>query len=384
MQDIIVKAKKIESLKKPPIKKTLATWFALVWFEVELSLAREKNFFVENLSMLLSSGMTVVSSVRSIASEVSNRSLQKVLNTLAEDVENGSPLWRAFLNAKIFPMHVVTLVRTGEESGKLAQNLRLVAIQSEKDRNFRSKIKSAMMYPVFIFTVTIVVGVLIMWFILPRLATVFGQLRLELPALTKALIASGAFLGKHGAWVIPLFFFVLFAILYFLFSFKKTKHIGQYLLLSFPGVGGLIKEIEVSRFGYLLGTLLSAGIPVVSALESLERATTFPAYQKLYKHLRISITDGNSFEKSFNTYKKSNTLVPRTIQSLIVAGERSGSLSNTLVKISERYESKIEDTTKNLSVIFEPILLVIVWVGVVMVALSVILPIYSLIGGLNN
>ncbi len=351
---------------------------------VQIGLGKERNYFVENLSMLVSSGMTVLGAIDSISEEVKNPGMKKILQSLREDVENGSPLWKAFERTGIFPLHTVSLIRIGEESGNLAQNLKLIAIQEEKDRVFKSKIRGAMMYPGFVFSLTIIVGVLIMWFILPRLSVVFGQLKIELPAITKALIATGKFLGAYGVVAVPLFFAFIGLLVFFIFYYKRTKFLGQSFLFAFPGIGKLLREVELTRFGYLLGTLLEAGIPVVTALESLEKATTFYRYQKFYAHLKESVRDGNSFGKSFLLFNKSDDYIPKTIQGLIVAGEKSGSLSSTMLKFSSRYEAKIEDTTKNLSVIFEPILLVIVWVGVVAVALAVILPIYSLIGGINK
>lgn len=351
---------------------------------IDFGKAKNKNYFVENLSMLLSSGMTVNDAIESISEEIRSISMKRKLDILRSDIENGSPLWKAFEKTGMFSPHTIALVRIGEESGNLSQNLKLLASQEEKERVFKSKIRTAMLYPGFVFGVTVTVGLLIMWFILPRLTGIFGQLHIELPAITKALIAFGSFLGDYGVFVIPLFFVFIFFIIFILFYNKGTRHIGQNILFATPGVGKLLREIELFRFGYLLGTLLEAGIPIQNSIESLEKAVTFKKYKEFYAFLKKSIQEGNSFAKSFASYKKSKKFIPKTIQGLIVAGERSGSLSETLLKFSARFEAKIEDSTKSLAVIFEPVLLVIVWLGVVVVALSVVLPIYSLIGGLNN
>ena len=150
-----------------------------------------------------------------------------------------------------------------------------------------------------------------------------------------------------------------------------------------PGVKLLLKETELARFGYLLGTLLSAGLSPTEALHSLSEATSLSRYKKFYLYLQESITDGNSFKKSFVQYKNINKLFPVPMQQLIIAGEQSGTLSETLIKIGQNYEAKTDTTAKDLTIILEPILLVIVWLGVLAVAFAVILPIYSLIGGLN-
>ena len=350
---------------------------------IHIGIGKERDYFIENLSMLVASGMPIVSGISVLEQGVRTKTMKRILRVFKEDIEGGSMLWKAFAKTGIFRDHTVSLVRIGEESGRLAENLKLIASQETKDRSFRSKIRSAMMYPVFVLTLTVVIGVAIAWFILPRLATVFDQLRIELPTLTRVLINTGTFLGEYGVYVVPAFFFFLGCVLFFTFSFSKTKFIGQAILFRIPGIKRLLQEVELARFGYILGTLLEAGLPVTRALDSLYNAAQFPNYKKFYAHLRDSIDDGNSFKKSFDLYKNTDKLVPPPIQQLIVAGEQSGNLSETLFNISVNYEAKTENTTKNLAVILEPILLVIVWLGVVSVALGVILPIYNLIGGLS-
>ena len=142
--------------------------------------------------------------------------------------------------------------------------------------------------------------------------------------------------------------------------------------------------MEIARLGYLLGTLLNAGLPITHAFDSLAEATEISQYKKLYLHLSSSIGDGNSIQKSLASFKHVNRLIPRPVEQLIVAGEQSGTLAQSLLKIGQVYETKADAVTKNLMVILEPVLLVIVWLGVVAVALAVILPIYSLIGGFKT
>lgn len=345
----------------------------------------EKEYFVENLSMLLSSGMGVLATLDSIKEEVKSKRLKKTIEKLRENIVDGSSLWSALEKTGMFSSQIISLIRLGEKSGRLSENLKSVAKQQEKDRIFRSKVRSAMIYPVLILILTLVIGIGIAWFILPKLATVFASLNVELPPLTKALISLGVFLGKYGYFVVPAFAVVFSLIIFFLFIFEKTKFIGQSILFNLPVINELIKEVEISRFGFIAGTLLSAGLPISEVIDSLKDSTISRAYKKFYVSLKESITEeGNSFQKSFSKYKKIKKLIPTPIQQMIVSGEQSGKLSDTLLNVGEVYEGKIDTTTKNLSVVLEPILLVIVWLGVVGVALAIILPIYSLIGGLQT
>ena len=347
-------------------------------------LGKERDYFVENLSMLISGGMPMNDALQAISEEMRSRRMKNVISGIRADIEAGAPLWRTLANANLFPEHSVSLIRLGEESGKLTENLKVVAIEQEKDRIFKSKLRSAMMYPVFVLSLTVIIGVGIAWFILPKLALVFSQLKVTLPLITKILIGAGTFLGSYGQYVLPAAIFGAAILFYIVFSFSKTKFIGQFLLFSSPGIKGLIKEVEVARFGYLLGTLLEAGLPITHALGSLGSATEISQYRKFYVHLLDSVKDGNSIHKSFLSFKGTNRLIPAPVQQLIVAGEQSGTLAVTLLNIGRVYEAKTETSTKNLTVILEPILLVLVWLGVVAVALAVILPIYSLIGGFKT
>lgn len=349
-----------------------------------IGIGKEKTYFVDNLSLLLGSGLPVISSLTSLKSEIKSKSFRKRIDVMILELESGLPLWKSLAQSGIFPEHMVSLIRIGEETGKLSENLQVLALQQEKERDFASKLSSALMYPVFVFTLTIVIGVGIAWFILPRLATVFSQLHLKLPLLTRVLISIGTFLGENGWYVIPLLLLVLFLSVFVIFFYPKTKFLGQKILFTFPAIRNLIQEVEIARFGFILGTLLQAGLPITDAIGSLKNVSTFYHYQKFYSFLLTKIDEGNSLQKSFGLYKDSKRLFPTPIQQLLFSSEQSGQVSKTLLKIGEMYETKTETTTKNLTVILEPILLVIVWLGVVGVALAVILPLYSLIGGLND
>lgn len=349
-----------------------------------LGIGKEKDFFIENLAVLLSSGIDVVSAIDSMESEIKSGGMKKVIRNIKSDIEEGKPLSKALENAKIFPEFVFSLISIGEKSGRLPENLLLIINQQKKERTFRSKVNSAVMYPALILSLSLVIGVGISWYILPKLSIVFSQLKIKLPLITKILIAFGNFMGQHGIVVVPSFLFFLFVLFYFLFVFSRTKFIGQKALLFFPGIRILIREVELARMGYVLGILLDAGVPVVKSINALASSSAIYDYKKLYNFIGEKVEEGNSFQKSFSLYKKSSKLITGSVIQIISAGEKSGKLPESLMRVGQIYEEKTENTTKNLATILEPILLVIVWLGVVFVALAVILPIYSLVGGFNT
>lgn len=347
-------------------------------------LSKERDLFIENLSMLVLAGMSIVGALASIIKQTKSAGMKAILERILQEIEAGSPVWKSLDKTGFFKGYTISLIRLGEESGNFAENLKVVALEEEKDREFKSKVKSALMYPVFVLVLTGVVGIGISWFILPKLAKIFYDLKLALPLITKVLLAFGLFLSKYGLVAVPLGAIVISVIAYIVFFNAKTKFLGEAIIFSIPGIKTLLMEVEVARFGYLLGTLLDAGLPITKAIDSLAGASEVIRYKKFYVALRESIDAGNSFQKSFALYKDADTLVPQPIQQLIFSGEQSGNLNKTLIKVGQVLEAKSDTTTKNLTIIMEPILLVIVWAGVVSVAFAVILPIYSLVGGLNT
>ena len=369
-------------VKATPTKAELAVIVKPGYFAT-FGLGKDRDHFIENLSMLVLSGMSIVSALGSITKETKSPRMKAILDTILLDIESGSPVWKSFDKTGLFKGYTISLIRLGEESGKFAENLKVVAQEEEKEREFKSKVKSALMYPAFVLILTAVVGIGISWFILPKLAKIFIDLKLKLPLITKILLGFGLFLSKYGIIVVPLGVLIIAAIIYVVFMMEKTKFIGEAIMFSIPGVSSLMQEVEVARFGYLLGTLLEAGLPVTRAIDSLANASESLRYKAFYNYLRDSVDMGNSFQKSFAGYTKINGLIPQPMQQLTISGEQSGNLNKTLLKIGQMYEEKSDTTTKNLTIIMEPILLVIVWAGVVSVAFAVILPIYSLVGGIH-
>ncbi len=349
-----------------------------------IGLGHERDVFIENASMLISGGMPVSAALEAITLDIRSRRMKKLVAGLAADVDAGLPLWQAMEQTKLFPAHVIALVRLGESSGKLAENLKVIATEQNKGRILRSKIYSAMMYPAFVLALTLIVGIALAWFILPKLAIVFSQINVTLPLITRLLLVAGRFLADNGSSVILTAITAAAVLLFIIIIFPGFRRLGQRALFFAPGIGRLIREIELSRFGYLLSALLQAGVPIAQAIESLVKVSELPQYRSLFEFMRQGIEDGDSLQQIFASYKKARRLIPVSIQQLLVAGEQSGLLREALLKIGETFEAKADASAKNLTVVLEPALLVIVWLGVVAMALAVILPIYSLIGGFNS
>jgi len=343
----------------------------------------EKDYFAENLSMLLSAGIGVSAAISIMSESASGSHYKKILKKINIELDEGSPLWKALDRRGIFNNSYLFMIKVGENSGRLSENLDIVAKQQGKNKLFHSKLVSALIYPAIVLCLTLVIGIAVIWFVVPKMAQIFGNMRMDLPLPTKIMISIGDFVTNNPSLILAsVIGFVISIIL--IFFVPVTKRVGQAIVFRMPRLKNLLKEVEVARFGYILHSFSKAGIPLTESLSSLEQSTDLRPYKKFYKYLFNSVNDGNSLEKSFKNYKNIKRLLPVNVQQMIIAGERSGKFNDVLKKISILYEEKIDITSKNLSVILEPILLFVVWVGVLFLAVAIIMPIYGLIGGLDS
>lgn len=346
--------------------------------------AKDREYFATNMALLLRAAVPVGESFESLKQTSKSKRLRRAIDQIMHDIDEGTPLWKSLERAGIVTPQTLTLIRLGEQSGKLAQNLQVAAKQEEKQHAFRAKVRSALVYPTFVIGLTLIVGLGVAWFLLPRLAATFEQLDIDLPFISQVFISFGLFLQRDGWWAVPAGILGGSLLMYLLFAAPKTRQIGFRLLFYVPGISKLLHEVEIARFGYLLGTLLEAGLNVTEAFLLLQDTTQAVKYQKLYKHLKEALENGYSFKGALGSYKHAGALLPAAVQQMIIAGERSGALPETLQSVGAIYEQKADTTTQNLESILEPILLVVVWLGVLGVAVAVILPVYSLIGGLGE
>lgn len=354
------------------------------FFTKRIITKRDKTYLFENLSVLLTSDIKIADSISILKVQTTNKNVLFLLNQLTISIEGGDSIWKAFEKIQLLPPHMLSVIRIGEEGGKLRENLNIVSTQLSKDRESLGKIKAATIYPSFILILTLVVGIIMTIFVLPQLLAVYKSLDIKLPATTQVLIEIQNFLVNYGDIFIPTSITTILILIYFIFFFSKTKHIGQSILFSMPIIKDILFDLEVSRFGYLLGSLIKSGYPISDALDLLEFSTGYKRYKDFYKHLKQDLTNGFSFSESYVRYKKINRVLPAYITQLTSSGERSGKLSDVLLQASLVYDKKASEAIKNLTVMAEPVLLVIVWLAVAFIAFATIMPIYSFVGNITN
>jgi type IV pilus assembly protein PilC len=341
-------------------------------------MSKEYDFFLENLNLLMRSALPVREAIETLKEEIKSRKMLRAIAIIENEIDGGSKMSTALGKSGLLSERYIALLRLGEETGELQKQLALVVEEQKKEKALQSKIRGALIYPAMVLLVTIVVGIFTMWYIFPKLTSVFASSGSELPFTTRVIISIGDFLTHWGVIVVPLGFISFGLAIYFLFIYKYTRYVGETLLLRFSVSRTIVEGIELARFGYVVGSLLKAGITLPQALLSMKDSTSFVLYRRFYGNVLDNVTEGNSLYKSITKQSNYQMFIPSYLVRLISAGEKSGSLSETLLDIGEIYETKTENLAQNLSVLLEPVIIVVVGGIVAFLAIAIISPIYGL------
>lgn len=342
---------------------------------VRLSL-KEQTLLIKRLAYLLTAGIPILESLNMLKRQAKSRSKKKILESLVEDVAKGQFLSVALKKFKyIFGDLAINIIRVGETSGTLDENLRYLAEEMNKKQILRRKIISALIYPVFIMVASLGIVVLLTVYIFPKILPIFESLGSELPLSTKALIVISHFFINYGFITLGL---ILAGVVIFWILFKKVSvfhNLVDKVLIVFPVSGKIMKSYNMSNICRTLGLLLKSDIRIVEAIRITGDSVKNTIYRKELKILEQKVTKG----ESMSPYLEERTqYFPEMVGQMIAVGERTGSLSDTLLYLAKLYEEEIDDITKNLSGVIEPLLMILMGVIVGFVAISVITPIYQI------
>jgi|GEM_PF-267295 len=349
-----------------------------------LGMGKERLLTIQNLAMMLNAGLPLVDSIRTLQLEAKAKGMKMLLQRILMNVENGSPLWRAMQQEHFFSQHAIALIRIGEEAGNLAENMVYLAEQQEKDQGLRSKVKMAMIYPAIVLTLMFIVIMGLGMFVLPNLIQVLFSLNVPLPFVTRMVIVFSNFFSQHGVIAVPSVFGLFILAIVLIKLVGPVRSMTQWVLFRIPGIGRLLWEATIARFGVIVGGLLQAGVPLVDALRSLVEVTPIESYRRFYERMLEHILVGDSFARTFASIRGSEKLLPVSVQQLVMTGEKTGTLSKIMLKVADIYEKKANDTAQKLPVILEPILLLFIGALVGTIAFAIIVPIYSIVGNIGN
>ncbi|MEQ1849518.1 MAG: type II secretion system F family protein [Candidatus Peribacteraceae bacterium] len=348
-----------------------------------IGLGKEKAHFVENLAILLNSGLSVVDALKTIHMEIRLKPMKKLVSRIIDQVESGMPLWMSMDDQNFFSMYALALIRIGEESGALSRNMEYLSVQQEKDRALRGKVKMAMIYPSIVIVLTAIITLGLAWFVLPQLVGVLLALDAKLPLVTLIIIWVSNFFRDHGAVAVPSIFGLMLGTV-LLCKYTRLKGPSQQFIFRIPGIGTMARSATIARFGVILGSLLKAGVPLVESIKSMAEVTDIVSYREFYFRLGKEIEVGQSFAAAFESLKEAKHLLPASVQQLVITGEKSGKMSDMLLRIADIYEKKAEGAAERLPVVLEPMLLLFIGGLVGTIAFAIIVPIYSIVGSVGR
>jgi len=334
----------------------------------------DKAIFARQLSTMVSAGIHLTAALNVCVNQTRNKRLQDVLGDVIKDVEAGYSLSSAMAkHPDVFDRVFVSVVRAGETTGKLDLALLSLADRLEKDAAFRGKVRGALIYPAFIFTVLIAVGALMMIKVVPQLKDIFKESNAQLPWATRAVIWTSNFLAAGWWWVL---LGIILAVVAFRFYIKTEKGMQWWnnVLISFPIFGGINRDIIMARFTRTFTLLIKTGIPILDALNALADVMDNEVYKRsLYKIARevergIPLSVPLAKDKNF----------PPIIAQMVGVGEQSGSLDQILDRMGVFYENSVDEKTKTMGSLIEPIIIVILGVGVGILIFAILMPIYQL------
>lgn len=332
----------------------------------------------ENLSVMLQAGLTVPEALNTLV-EQSTGKLKKVLERVDDWVQSGEMLGDAMEREhKTFGPIFISSVKIGESSGTLAENLKHLAEQMERDLEVRRNVQGAMFYPGIILSATLIMGLAMATFVLPQMAGVFNSLNVELPITTRVVMWFADQFQNYGHIISPAIL-VFAAGFVFLMRQRFMEPLVHRVILFIPAISKFIHDINRARFARMLSTMLKSGVPIQEALEIGGDVLPNCVYRKSVKEMHAKIESGESFADIVSTYP---SLYPKMIQRMVAVGERSGGMGDTLAYLARFYERKVAVKAKSLSTIIEPLLLIMIGLVVGFVALAIFTPIYSVTEGL--
>ena len=335
----------------------------------------EKIMFARNLGAMLSAGLPLSRALSVLERQAHNQKFRETLAAVGADIKEGKSFHEALARFPgVFPNLFIAMVRAGEESGKLADGLAVVAEQMERSYLLTKKIRGAMIYPGVILSLMAVIGVAMLIFVVPTLTATFAEFDVELPLLTRLIVALSDWLVAHTLLATAGGLAAAFG----LTSLARTtggRRLRQEAVLRLPILKTFTRELNSARTTRTLSSLLTSGVPFLEALGITREVVQHERFREIITRAEESVAKGKPIAKVFMEHGE---LYPPFVGELMDVGEETGQLPAMLLRIATFYENEVEQRTKNLSTIIEPALMVVIGLSVLVFALSVIQPIYSL------
>ncbi|MCL5970500.1 MAG: type II secretion system F family protein [Patescibacteria group bacterium] len=330
--------------------------------------------FTQQLSTMITAGLPLTDSLNILKIQATNPAFSKVISEMLKEVEGGSSFSQALEKYPQYFTHIyVSLIKAGEASGKLQTVLERLSSNLDKQREFRSKTQGALVYPAIIVVGMVIVVFIMMTFVVPKLTSLYKDFGTELPPTTKLLIFVSNFF-VHFWWLLII---MIWGGLLLFRMWKKTPLGGRLwdqFLFNLPIWGNLKKQVVLTDFTRTLAILVSAGIPILDSLEIVGGAVNSVVYQDDLREVAKQVEKGFPLGLPISQ----NPRFPPILGQMVTVGEETGKLDETLNKLSSFFEAESEQGIKTLTTAMEPLIMVVLGVGVGFVVISILMPIYNL------
>jgi len=337
----------------------------------------DKILIVRNLSATIQAGLNLLEGLEILIADTTKSVVRNVLVQAKSNLENGQQLSVTFKQySNIFPPVFVGLLRAGEASGNLGKALDELASHLSREYELGRRVRSALAYPTILLIGSIGVIVLLLVFILPRLAKTFSQTGTELPFITKVLVAVSGFVVSN--WIINLI--LLVGIVLFFIYYRKTdrgRRILMKIILSIPGAKEVAKKISLVRITRTIGSLAASGNPILESLDLAGESSGNAVYKKALHEIREQVKKGVPLAVALENYPE---LFPHFLTSLVAVGERTGTIEHVMKTSANFYDEEVDHTLKEVTTFIEPALLLFLGLVIGIIAVSILQPIYQLVG----
>lgn len=340
----------------------------------------EKMMFTRNLQVMVASGLSLPKSLQVLAAQTKSKKFQKTILNINEKVTKGENFSDSLKEyPDVFSELFQNMIKVGEETGNLTEVLKTLAQQMEKEHELKSKIIGALIYPAVIIAAMIGIGILMLVMVVPKLAETFKDLGTELPVTTKFIIFLGTFFTERW-YLVFLIIFVIIFLFRFISKTKQGKKIIDSLFLKLPIISSIIKKTNSAYTVRNLSSLIASGIPIVKSLEIVSGTMGNIYYKNAILEAAEKVGKGGKLSDALQSYQN---IYPPIVFQMIQVGEETGETSNILAKLADFFEEEVGNATKNLVSVIEPVLMLIVGAAIGFFAISIIQPMYSMLGSIK-
>jgi len=330
--------------------------------------------FTRQLATLVVAGLPLVKALKTLIDQLEPGTLKDIIKSVALEVESGANFSEALSHfPKTFPDFYVNMIKAGEQGGMLEDILKRLSEFLDKSQKLKNKIRSALMYPMFVMIVAVLILIMLMVFVIPTFTNMFSELGSALPLPTRLLIVASEIIRRTW-FLIPFIPVILIAIYNALTRNPNRRFIIDKFKLHLPIVGHLIQQIAVARFSRTLGTLLSSGVPILAALNTVKDTIGNEFIARAVITLHDSIKEGESVAGPMEASKA----FPPLVVKMVNIGEETGELDKMLIQIADNFEEEVDVAVSGLTSLLEPILIVFMGLMVGFIVIAMFMPLFSL------